>query len=139
MLRRVLVGGLLAASVIACGGGEPTPSPEPVTPAPTLAPVDTAPPELPVEPSEAVTSSTAAAACDAVGLRKSPSTTGALVGRINRGTEVRVAETVAGDAYTAGSCGAPGDTWHKIDRIAGKSARSLYGVQFVYSAAGFYE
>lgn len=140
MLRRVLVGGLLAISVAACGGASPTPSPEPVTPAPTVAPIVTPAPEPAVEPPESTAAATTAkAACAGVGLRKSPSTTAALVGRVGTGTKVRIAETVTGETYQAGSCGTGGDTWHKIDRVGGKSVKSLYGVSFVYSAAGFYE
>lgn len=140
MLRRVLVGGLLAVSVAACGGSSPTPSPEPVTPAPTVAPIVTPAPEPSSEPAEsAAGATTATAACGGVGLRKSPSTTAALVGRLGTGTKVRITETVVGETYEAGSCGTGGDAWHKIDRVGGKSVKALYGVTFVYSAAGFYE
>lgn len=140
MLRRVLVGGLLAVSVAACGGSSPTPSPEPVTPAPTVAPVATPATEPSSEPAEsAALRTTAVAACGAVGLRKGAATTTTLVGRVGIGTKVRIAETVVGETYEAGPCGTGGDAWHKIDRVGGKSVKSLYGVQFVYSAAGFYE
>ena len=140
MLRRVLVGGLLAVSVAACGGSTPTPSPEPVTSAPTVAPVVTAAPETSSEPVQSpAAATTAKAACAGVGLRKSPSTTATLLGRIGTGTKVRIAETVIGETYEAGSCGTGGDAWHKIDRVGGKSVKSLFGVKFVYSAAGFYE
>lgn len=140
MLRRVLVGGLLAVSVAACGGSSPTASPEVVTPAPTVAPIATPATEPSSEPVEsAAVATTATAACGGVGLRKGAATTTALVGRIGEGTKVRIADTVVGETYEAGSCGTGGDTWHKIDRVGGKSVKSLYGVKFVYSAAGFYE
>jgi hypothetical protein len=74
-----------------------------------------------------------------VSLRRSPATTGELVGRAYRGTRIRIVETVTGEAYTAANCGTSGDSWHRIDRVGGKSVKSLYGVQSVYSAAGFYE
>jgi hypothetical protein len=78
------------------------------------------------------------AACGAVGLRKLPSSKGALVVRIAVGTSVAVAETVPGDAYTAGACGTSGDTWLKIDGIGGKDVAALYGAPFLYAAAGFF-
>jgi hypothetical protein len=141
MLRRVLVAGLLALSVAACGGSSPTASPVPDTPAPTTAPIVTPAPEPPAPPAEsaAAGATTAKAACDAVSLRKTPSTTGELVGRAYLGTKIRIVETITGEAYSAGACGTSGDTWYKIDKVGGKTVKSLYGVQFVYSAAGFYE
>jgi hypothetical protein len=140
MLRRVLVGGLLAVSVAACGGSSPTPSPEAVSPVPTVAPIVTPSAEPSSDPVEsAAVATTAKAACAGVGLRKGAATTTTLVGRIGIGTKVRIAETVVGETYEAGACGTGGDAWHKIDRVGGKSVKSLYGVQFVYSAAGFYE
>jgi hypothetical protein len=50
-----------------------------------------------------------------------------------------VVATVTGTAYTAGSCGTSGDTWLKIDAVAGKTAKSAYGVDFVYAAEGFFQ
>lgn len=138
MLRRILVGGLLAVGVAACGGASPTASPEASSPAPSVAPAITLAPE-PTAPPPDATGATVKAACDAVSLRKSPSTTAELVGRVYIGTKVRVVETVTGDAYTVGACGTSGDTWHKIDKIGGKTVQSLYGVPFVFSAAGFFK
>ena len=139
MPRRVLVAGLLALSLAACGGASPTASPEPSSAPPTIAPAVTVAPVPTAAPSEATGAATVRAACDAVSLRKSPSTTAELVGRVYLGTRVRVVETMTGDPYTVGACGTSGDTWHKIDRIGGKAAQAQYGVPFVYSAAGFYK
>jgi hypothetical protein len=125
--------------VAACGGASPTSSPEPSSPSPTVAPAITLVPEPTAAPPGATGTITVKAVCDAVSLRRSPSTTAELVGRVYLGTKVRVVETVSGDAYTVGACGTSGDTWHKIDKIAGKTVQSLYDVPFVYSAAGFFK
>jgi hypothetical protein len=79
------------------------------------------------------------AACNAVALRKLPSSKGALVIRVVGGTPVRVAEIVNGDPYAAGNCGIAGDTWLKIDQVDGKDAKALYGAPVVYAAAGFFK
>ncbi|OGO58739.1 MAG: hypothetical protein A2V85_15130 [Chloroflexi bacterium RBG_16_72_14] len=139
MPRRVIVVGLLALGLAACGGSAPTASPSPATPAPTAAPAATPSPPPTAAPSASTgAATTRIAVCDAVSLRKTPSTTGELVARAYLGTKVRITEAVTGDAYTAGACGESGDAWLKIDRVGGKSVQALYGVPFVYSAAGFY-
>ena len=139
MPRRTIVAGLLALGLAACGGSTPTATPSPSPAAPTVAPATTPSPEATV-PSQASAEPTRTliAVCDAVSLRKTPSVTGELVARAYLGTKVRVVQTVSGDAYPAGACGEGGDDWLEIDRVGGKSAQALYGVPFVYSAAGFY-
>jgi uncharacterized protein YgiM (DUF1202 family) len=77
--------------------------------------------------------------CAGVAIRKGPSTDDAVVGRVVKGTKVRVVETVPGASYEAGACGSSGSDWIKLDRVAGKSASTLYGVKYVYAAAGFFE
>ncbi len=62
-----------------------------------------------------------------------------MIVRAKAGTKVRVVETVPGDAYEAGSCGTAGDTWLKVDRVGGKSIKTVYGVPFGFVAAGFFE
>lgn len=137
MLRRVLVIGLLALGVVGCGGSSPTEAPATPTAAPSTAPVESA------APSEAASTEPAAmtlsAACDAIGVRKTASTTGALVTRISRGSTIHAVEMVTGDSYTVGVCGTSGDTWYQIDEIDGKTVMSLYGVEFAYSAAGLFK
>lgn len=143
MLRRLLVASFAAVIIGGCGSGSPSASPVDSTSASTPAAATAAPTVAPtVEPSVEVTPiqpTTMSAACNAVGLRKLPSSKGALIVRIGAGTMVRVAEVVPGDAYKAGTCGSDGDTWLKIDQVGGKSVKALYGVAFAYTAAGFFK
>jgi hypothetical protein len=133
MLRRMLAIGLIALSVVACGGSTATPSPSAAASvAPTLTPTLT-PTE---QPTTAPTTMTAI--CNAIGVRKTPSTTGGLVARVNNGATVHAVNTVTGDAYTVGACGTGGTTWLEIDEINGKTVQSMYGVPSVYSAAGLF-
>lgn len=142
-----VVATLLAALVAACGGAAATPTPVPPTEAPTEAPVPTTGPVATEAPSEAAESAspsaaarmTATAKCGGVAMRRTPATDGKIIVRARAGQKVRVVETVSGDAYQGGSCGVDGDTWLKVDRIGGKSIKTLYGVSFGYVAAGFFE
>jgi hypothetical protein len=139
MLRRLLVVGFAAIVIAACGSGSSTPSPEMLpSDAPIVTPTETVTEAPIVEPTPAEVTSTTAA-CKAVGIRKLPSSSGALIVRVAAGTEVRVVETVVGDAYKAGNCGTAGDTWLKIDQVGGKGVKALYGVKFAYAAAGFFK
>ena len=79
------------------------------------------------------------AACEGVALRAEPSTGAEIVTRVAKLTKVRVAETLVGEAYTAGPCGTSGSDWIKIDRINGTSVKKLYGMRFAYAAAGFFQ
>ena len=145
-MRRLAVGGVTAAMLLvllaACGGSEASPSPS--AEAATEAPIESAAPDVEEpsaepEPSAADASVRMVALCAGVGIRKGPTKGDGLLVRVNKGTKVRVAETVTGDPYEAGSCGTSGDDWLKIDRIGGKSVKALYGVPFGYAAGGFFE
>lgn len=140
MLRRVLVISLAALIVAACGGSTPTVTPS-SSAAPSATPASTAGIGPTNEPS--ITANVAVpmnltAACSAIGLRKTPSTKGALAARISAGATIRAVAIVTGDAYIVSACGSSGSTWYKIDEVNGKTAQSLYGVPFVYSASGLY-
>ena len=143
MLRRLLVVGFATIVIAACGSGSSTASPgaspsdAPIV-TPTETPTETVSEAPIVEPTPAEVTTTTAA-CKAVGIRKLPSSSGALIVRVAAGTEVRVVETVVGDAYKAGNCGTAGDTWLKIDQVGGKGVKALYGVTFAYAAAGFFK
>jgi len=138
MLRRLIVVGFAVVVIAGCGSASPTAAPS-ASPAdvPTTAPT-TAPTEEPVVEPTAVTQTTMTAICNAVGVRKLPSSTGALIVRIGLGAEVRVVEVVPGDPYEAGACGSAGDIWLKVDQAGGKSIQTLYGMSFAYTAAGFF-
>jgi hypothetical protein len=145
-MRRMAVGGVTAAMFLvllgACGGSDASPSAS--ADAATEAPIESMAPE--VEESSAEPEETAApetvrltALCAGVGIRNGPTKDDKLLGRVNKGTKVRVVETVTGDPYEAGSCGTGGDEWLKIDRVGGKSIKALYGVPYGYAAGGFFE
>jgi hypothetical protein len=138
MLRRLIVVGFAVVVIAGCGSSSPTAAPS-ASPAdvPTPAPT-TAPTEEPVVEPTAATQTTMTAICNAIGVRKLPSSTGALIVRIGLGAEIRVVEVVPGDSYEAGACGSAGDIWLKIDQVDGKSVKTLYGVSVAYTAAGFF-
>jgi hypothetical protein len=140
------VGGVTAAMLLvllgACGGSGGSPS-APVEVA-TEAPIDSTAPEAEepsTEPEAPAATETVrlAALCAGVGIRKGPTKGDSVLVRINKGTKVRVVETVTGDPYEAGSCGTSGNEWLKVDRIGGKSMKALYGVPYGYAAGGFFE
>ncbi|MHB8890747.1 MAG: hypothetical protein ACYC65_01740 [Candidatus Limnocylindrales bacterium] len=144
MVRRLMVIGFAVVVIAGCGSGSSSPSS--LTASPTMASASAAATAAPaagptaaptVEPTTAGPV-TMTAACNAVGIRKLPSSNGALIVRIGAGTEVRVAEIVPGDAYEAGACGSAGDAWLKIDLVGGKDVKTLYGVSLAYAAAGFF-
>ena len=145
-MRRMGVGGVTAAMLLvllaACGGSEASPSPSAETA--TEVPLESSEPDV-EEPSAALDETAApetvrmAATCAGVGIRKGPTKGDGLLVRVNKGTKVRVVETVTGDPYEAGACGTSGDDWLKIDRIGSKSVKALYGVPYGYAAGGFFE
>jgi hypothetical protein len=146
MLRRLLVASFAVVVIAGCGSSSPTSSPSSAAPASAPASAGAATTAPAVTPTEAPSAdantagpTTMMAACSAVGIRKLPSSKGALIVRVGAGTSVRVVEVVSGDAYTAGNCGSDGATWLKIDQVDGKSVKSKYGVAFGYAAAGFFK
>jgi hypothetical protein len=133
---------LLLVSVAGCGGSSASPSAA-ASVAPSEAPVPTdAPSAVPsgvaASPTPAVRT-TATALCGGIAMRKQPKAAADVLVRTKAGQKVRIVEVVMGDAYTAGSCGMSGNSWLKVDRIGGKSVKTLYGVPFGYVAAGFFQ
>ena len=143
MLRRLLVASFAVVVIAGCGSGGPTASPAASgsasaaasTTKPAAASSEASTPALDTVPP----TTTMSTACAAVGIRKLPSSKGALIVRLAAGTAVQVVEVVPGDAYKAGKCGIDGDTWLKIDQVGGKGVKALYGVPFAYAAAGFFK
>jgi hypothetical protein len=148
MLRRLILVGVVAVALAGCGGSSASPSTSDTGAASAAPSSDSTSSSAPggseaasaaPTASDGAAASTSTAMCDGVSLRKQPKTTGAKVATVNSGTAVHVVATVSGTAYTAGACGTAGDTWLKIDRVAGKTAKSAYGVPYVYAAAGFFQ
>ncbi len=148
MRRRLILAGVLAFTLAACGGSSATPSPSAsdqgsaapsAAAGPSSAPLESPPPTASPSPAVPGPGSTATAICNGIGLRKAASASSTKLKTINSGTAVHVVDTVTGTSYTAGSCGTSGDTWLKIDKVGGKSAKSAYGVTYVYAAAGFFQ
>ena len=143
MLRRLLVASFAVVVIAGCGSGSPTASPA-ASGSASAAASTTKPPAASSEASTPALdtvppTTTMSTACAAVGIRKLPSSKGALIVRLAAGTAVQVVEVVPGDAYKAGKCGTDGDTWLKIDQVGGKGVKALYGVPFAYAAAGFFK
>ena len=146
MRRRLILAGVLALTLAACGGSSATPSPSASglgsaapSAGPSTAPVESLPPTAAPTPEVPAAGSTATAICTGIGLRKSAAATSTRLGTVNSGTAVHVVATVTGTPYTAGACGTSGDTWLKIDRVGGKTAKSAYHADYVYAAAGFFQ
>ncbi len=148
MRRRLILVGVLAMTLAACGGSSSSTSPsasDAGSSSPSAGASGSAQPPASNQPSDTpaaslpAATSTATAICDGISLRKQASSAGARVKVVNSGTAVHVVATVNGTAYTAGSCGASGNTWLKIDKVAGKTAQAAFGVKYVYAAAGFFQ
>ena len=139
MPRRALALMFVVLLVAACGGSSPSVAPSSAaasaSEAASIGPSSSA--AASVAPSQGATTRTAA--CAAVALRKLPSTTGPILGRVSIGTSVQAVDLVTGDPYSVSACGTPGSTWLKIDEVNGRTVQSVYGVPFVYSASGFYQ
>ena len=151
MMRRMAVGSVAAALLVmvlaGCGGSSASPSASAAasaaageSPAVTEAPVGSGAAATTPQPASSTAGTTSMVAlCAGVGVRKGPTTGDKVLVRLAKGVKVRVVESVTGDPYTAGACGAAGDDWVKIDRINGKSVKTLYGVSYGYAAGGFFQ
>lgn len=151
MRRRLILVAVLATALAACGGSTGSPSPSGSGASPATASSSPSGPagasseptasgsEAAASPSAALPAGSMTAICDGISLRKAASSSGAKLKVINSGTAVHVVATVDGTAYTAGSCGTSGSSWLKIDQVGGKAVKSLYKVNYVYAAAGFFQ
>ncbi len=80
------------------------------------------------------------AACRA-NLRTSASTSATARTAINTDTKVLVVSQVTGSAYSTTCAGkaAAGKIWYRISSVNGKSVKSVYGVTYLYAAAGLFK
>jgi GH25 family lysozyme M1 (1,4-beta-N-acetylmuramidase) len=94
-----------------------------------------------VAPSPAVASSTYAARCDGVALRSAPRTNARLMRSLSKGTRVVAVARVSGSHWSARCAGSTssGSTWLRITTVSGKTAKSLWGVSYVYAAVGLFK
>lgn len=139
MLRGLILAALAAVIVASCGSGSATPTPVPSPSAETPSEAPSAAPSASAQAATAGTGQDMLALCSGVAVRKLPTSTSAVLVRVNTGATVHVVGTVAGDAYTAGTCGTSGSAWLKFDQLNGKTVKSLYGVTYAYAAAGFFQ
>jgi hypothetical protein len=138
----VAASAFLVMLIAGCGGSSVTPSPsasEPATEVPVSTDAPSSSPSQGAGGPSAAPHTTATAQCAGIAIRKAAKADGDVLVRVKAGAKVRVVEVVVGDAYTAGSCGMSGDSWLKVDRLGGKSIKTLYGVPFGYVAAGFFQ
>jgi hypothetical protein len=83
---------------------------------------------------------TRAAACDA-DLRTNATTSASVKVSIKTDARVTVTRAVSGTAYKSTCAGrtVSGSTWFLISAIDGKTVKSLYGISYVYGAAGMFK
>ena len=76
-------------------------------------------------------------ACSGVNLRAAATTSATARARLATTAKVTVAATVPGSSWRT-DCAGPkaGSRWHRISHVNGASVRSLYGVTYLYAAAG---
>ena len=95
-------------------------------------------PVLLLTPSGASAVSTSmVAACAGVNTRTSPSTASPVKAQLAAAATLTIAGTVSGSPWRA-TCPTvkSGSTWYRISAINGKSVKHLYGVTYLYAAAG---
>ena len=77
-------------------------------------------------------------ACQSVGLRTKPSTSATRKAVISMGTKVTVVAKVTGASYSRTCAGrsVSGRTWYRISMVGTRTAKSRYGVSYVYAPTG---
>ncbi len=124
---------------------KPTPTPTP-TPKPTPTPTSTPKPTPTATPTPAAsaqpaatTTKTMAPLCSGVNLRTGTSTAYAIKAKVGTSARVTVSATISGTRWSTVCSGSKaGSTWHRITHVNGKTVRSLYGVTYLYAAAGLF-
>ena len=79
-------------------------------------------------------------ACQSVGLRTRPSSSATRKAVIPMGTKVTVVAKVTGGSYKRSCAGrtVSGSTWYKISMVGSRTAKSRYGVSYVYALVGLF-
>ena len=79
-------------------------------------------------------------ACQSVGLRTRPSSSATRKAVIPMGTKVTVVAKVTGGSYRRSCAGrtVSGSTWYKISMVGSRTAKSRYGVSYVYALVGLF-
>jgi stage II sporulation protein D len=92
-------------------------------------------------PTAAASTSSIVTACADVNLRTTASTSGTRKATLKANVAVTVAATVTGSSWKAECAGkiVSGSSWYKISHVNGKTAKSLYGVSYVYGAKGLFK
>jgi GH25 family lysozyme M1 (1,4-beta-N-acetylmuramidase) len=75
--------------------------------------------------------------CDGVSLRTRPSTTSTKVATLTKGIRVVAVSRVSGGSWRTVCAGstATGTSWYKLSVVSGKTAKTRYGVSYVYVAS----
>jgi GH25 family lysozyme M1 (1,4-beta-N-acetylmuramidase) len=77
------------------------------------------------------------AACDGVAVRTYPSTAATRKALLPAGTVIQSVATVSGGSWSTNCAGSKsGSSWYRIGYVSGQSAKSRYGVVYVYAATG---
>jgi hypothetical protein len=88
-------------------------------------------------PSASAASTSMAAACTGVNVRTGTSTSSTVRTQLATSAVVTVVAKVSGSSWQATCPSATsGSKWYRISAINGKSVKSLYGVSYLYAAAG---
>jgi len=76
-------------------------------------------------------------ACSGVNLRSAATTGATARARLATTAKVTVAATIRGSSWRTDCAGLKaGSTWHRISHVNGATVRSIYGVTYLYAAAG---
>jgi hypothetical protein len=92
-------------------------------------------------PGEVLGATSAKTAMCSANLRTIATTSGRVRATIKKGTKVSVVATVTGGSWRTTCAGKPvhGRSWLRISAINGRSVRSIFGVRYMYAAAGLFK
>ena len=92
-------------------------------------------------PGDVLGATSAKTAMCSANLRTIATTSGRVRATIKKGTKVSVVATVTGGSWRTTCAGKPvhGRSWLRISAINGRSVRSIFGVKYMYAAAGLFK